>query len=219
MPEVRLPGNAIDTDATDVAAPAVALLRDINLLPTDQDMQQAGSPGAVLGGPPQSVALIEAGATAFAKWWAAGLGVTAAGIWGSIGVFWGDQPPETQRVLLWIAAVVSAALVLSLGLIIGADLRGRAAASVATIGARATVAETMSRIAQATSIAATPAAEFPITPLPVGTKVTYLTKPAREERDWLAVAMQGNADATMIKYLVIKGGEQAWAGAAELRFN
>jgi hypothetical protein len=219
MPEVRLPGDAIDAEGQDVSAPAVALLGEVNLLPSDDDMKKAGSPAAVVAGPPQSVALIEAGATALAKWWAGGLGAAAVGVWGSIGLFWSEQPPETQRVLLWIAAIVSATLVLSLGLIISADIRGRAAASVATIGARATVAETMTHVAQETTVQTTEPSAPAIVSLPASPRVTYLKKPAQEEKGWLAVAMQGDADATKVKYLVVKGTEQAWAEASELRFN
>lgn len=62
--DVRLPGNAIDSNGSDVAGPAVAILRQLYLLPTSTELDKAGSASALFGGPPQSVAVIEAGATA-----------------------------------------------------------------------------------------------------------------------------------------------------------
>ncbi len=76
--EIRIPGNAIDPEGADVAAPAAGVLRELHLLPTKEELAEAGKAAALLGGPPQSVAVIEAGATALSKWWAGGLGATLA---------------------------------------------------------------------------------------------------------------------------------------------
>jgi hypothetical protein len=54
---------------------------------------------------------------------------------------------ENQRVLLWGAAIVSAALVVGITFLLSADIRGRATATVATIEARAQVADTVIRAA------------------------------------------------------------------------
>jgi hypothetical protein len=85
--DVRIPNKAV-SDGTDVRGPAEALLRGLYLLPRGDDLQKADGLGSVLHGPPQSVALIEAGATAAAKWWAAGLGASVLAAWGSLVTWW-----------------------------------------------------------------------------------------------------------------------------------
>lgn len=145
---VQLPGNAISPSADDIAAPARSLLVSLRLLGTDDDIEKAGQFGAIFIGPPQSVAVIEAGATALAKWWAVGLGAAAVTAWGSIATFWGEQPVDTHRVVLWIGAIVSAAALLAIGLIVSSDVRGRAAASVAAIEARTIIGRTTLELAK-----------------------------------------------------------------------
>src|SRR5205807_765660 len=70
---VRFPGNAQFAAGEDVSAPLVQLLRDLHILATETDMEKAGSATSAFTGPPQSVAIIEAGATALGKWWTAAL--------------------------------------------------------------------------------------------------------------------------------------------------
>jgi hypothetical protein len=70
--EVRIPRKAVSDD-TDIREPARNLLEGLNLLGTREETEQAKGFTAAFTGPPQSVALIEAGATAAAKWWSAGL--------------------------------------------------------------------------------------------------------------------------------------------------
>jgi hypothetical protein len=212
----QLPGDAFDPGGNDVAAPAVAILGQLNLLPSKDDLAAAGGPGAVLGGPPQSVVVIEAGATALSKWWAGGAGVTLVGVWGSIVTFWNTHDGDTQRVVLWAAAIVSAAIVLGIAYVIASDLGGRANASVATIAARRDVATAVVNVARSGASVEPPPA--PITPLnpPVG--VTFVTRPANDESGWKAIAIQSYEDASKIKFLVVKGLETAWAPAAEVSF-
>ena len=145
MTEIALPGDAVDSDGDDIAGPTKATLEALYLLPTAEDLNKAGGPTAALLGPPQSVAVIESTATAFSKWWTVFLAGTGAAVWGSIVTFWDKNGGSTQRVILWAVALVSAALVLAIGYIIGSDVRGRAAATVATIHARETVASEMIR--------------------------------------------------------------------------
>jgi hypothetical protein len=98
---------------------------------------------ALLGGTPQSVALLDAGGTALSKWWATGIG--AAGP--AVAAFWGGETPATHRMLIIALAVGFAAAVLAIGYIVGSDVRARSAAAVATINARAEVATTFARLA------------------------------------------------------------------------
>jgi hypothetical protein len=213
---VQLPGDAFDSNLKDVAGPAVEVLHQLNLLPSDADLAAAGSPPAALGGPAQSVALIEAGATAFSKWWAAGAGTALVGVWGGIVKFWNTNGNDTQRVVLWAAAIISAALVLAIGYIVSSDLRGRALAAVATINARCEIARAVIQIAKASTDG--PKTPPLITSLPKPIAVTYVTRPAPEEEGWHAIAMQGDDDPANIKFLVVKGLDTAWAPAAEVSF-
>jgi hypothetical protein len=120
-----------------------AILRKLNLLP-QAGVAQDGFRSA-FSGPPESVALLEAGATAFAKWWSLGLGAILGVVWTAVTKFYNGQSahPETQRVLLWIAGIATVTLVAMIALILITDLRGRVAVQLATINARVEVARTV----------------------------------------------------------------------------
>lgn len=148
--KVQLPGNAVAASGDDVAAPAKSLLIEMRLLGTDEEIEKAGQFSAVFIGPPQSVAVIEAGATALVKAWAAGLGAAAIATWSSVVGFWSGQPTDIKQVFLWIGAIVSAALLLSIGLMVSSDVRGRAAASVATIEGRTAIGQQVLELAKDT---------------------------------------------------------------------
>ncbi len=83
MADVAIPGKAVSSGA-DIARPVRALLEDLQLLGTKEQSDNASGFVAAFKGPPQSVALIEAGATAATKWWATGLGASIIAVWGSI---------------------------------------------------------------------------------------------------------------------------------------
>jgi hypothetical protein len=143
MPDpVQVPLKAV-SDGADLRKPVRVLLKDLNLLGTDAEARKAGEFAAAFTGPPQSVALIEAGATAAAKWWAAGLGASVVGIWGSVANWWPTESDTVKAVVVGGALFVTAALVIAIGYLIASDVRGRAAASVSLIEARATVATEM----------------------------------------------------------------------------
>ena len=140
----------LPTPDDDIAAATVALLYNLNLLPTRADLARAGQ--GTLSGPPQSVALIEAGATSVAKWWAAGAGVSFIGIWTAVKGFWADNG-DLHAVMLWCAALTSAALILAIAHLLSSDVRGRADAMVETIRTRGEVARAMLEAARSTSAA------------------------------------------------------------------
>ena len=109
----RSPVTMPPTANGDVAQSIVTLLYDLNLLPTKAQLDAAGGPGPFIGGPPQSVALIEAGGMALSKWWAAGGAVLIGGVWATARGVWSGTP-NIHGQLIVAACVVSAALVLGI---------------------------------------------------------------------------------------------------------
>jgi hypothetical protein len=218
--------------ADDLATPTVGLLRDLNLLPQAGELKDANGPSAALGGPPQSVALIESGATALAKWWSVVGAGAIGGLWVSVRSFWDGNEPANQRVLLWAAAIVSAAIVLGIAWLFGSDLRGRAQVQSATVQARADVARAILRLAESSTIKpdATGAAIGPLlgpfAPLPAAMKVTYgkhVQDPGRKA-EWTALAVridgdQNGSDAANVHYLLAQGSDQVWAASEDVTFS
>lgn len=243
IPTVVIPGKAVGNDAAndgDISKPTVDLLGNLNLLPSNKDLELAGTWTAGLQGPPQSVALIEASATALSKWWAAGLGATVLGAWGAVQTFWGDNPAPTQRVMLLAAAIASAAIVLAIGYLLASDIRGRAAASVATIEARARVATSMiaaserasstpppppppdaangGAVAQASAVPVNtvPAAHtVQVIPLPAAIPARWVVRESPDEGGWTAIALRIAGETT--SYWLAKGPTHAWVLAGDVR--
>ena len=215
--EIRLPGNAIDHGKGDVAGPALDLLHTLNLCPSEGDLEKADGPGALLAGPPQSVAVIEAGATALSKWWATGLGGTVIGAWTAITTLWGDLDDELRSDVVLAAAIASAALILAIGVIISSDVRGRALATVATVEARSRIAETVIREAEGRPGPLDEPTRT-ITPLPAGLRVKFLRMRGDDEAGWMAIAVQTTVDGSEPKFLVVKGADQKWAESQEVEF-
>lgn len=220
----RLPGNAIDPEGADVVAPTVAVLEELYLLPTQADLDAAGGPLAVLGGQSQSVAVIESTAMAISKWWAALLGMTVPAGWVAVAKFWDEiaakdagpiQMATSQRTFMLAVAIASAAAILSIGYIVGTDIRARASASAATIAARQGVAQTVMQLARGRD--SEEQAALTITEIQPRA-VKYLTKGGEDESGWVAIALQSKLDGSERKFLVVKGSEDAWAGTAELQF-
>ena len=78
----EIPGSAVKAEAADISEPIALLLRGLSLLPNETDLEKAGKATAAFTGPPDSVSVIEAGASAAAKWWSvtiAGGGLIAGG--------------------------------------------------------------------------------------------------------------------------------------------
>jgi hypothetical protein len=216
MPEVQIPSKAV-SDGTDVREPVRHLLEDLNLLASPSDMKKADGLAAVVSGPPQSVALIEAGATAAAKWWAAGLSATALATWGTVYAWWGAQEPTIKLGVVVGAALVTAAIVVSIGYLLAADVRGRAAASVATIEARAGLAERMIVAAGDVYDPADTQASVQLVPLPAAVRAKNHERPAGDEDGWLAVAMERHHDGAH-QYVLVKGSSEATVPASKLEF-
>jgi hypothetical protein len=156
-PRVRIPGQAVSSDK-DVGEPVRGLLRNLRLLGAHE--KDGDGFLSTFTGPPQSVALIEAGATAVSKWWAAGLGAVVIAIWANVIGWWNAQASiDVKVVVIAGAAFVTGTIVLAIGHLLASDVRGRAAAAVANINARARVAEAMLEAAKTETVQIVPRRE------------------------------------------------------------
>jgi hypothetical protein len=207
----RIPSQAVDA-GTDLTKPTQEVLQGLSLLPTKEELEKAGEPGALWGGPPQSVAVIEGGATALSKWWASSLGAGVALVWTSVTTWWKAEDDATQRVVLLSASIGTAAAILAIGYILGSDVRGRSAASVATIEARAKVADSMIRMAEATYKSPPPSPTAEVLPLPKPLQVRNTAKAGDAEKNWQAVALRTNGE-DILEYLLVKADEHEWVKA------
>lgn len=216
IPAVQIPSKAV-SDKEDVSEPVRKLLEDLYLLGTKDETEKAGSKSALLQGPPQSVALIEAGVTTGTKYWAAGLGVTVIAAWARVATWWGGQPVGIKQVVVGGAAFLTAAVAIAISYLLAQDLRGRAAAAVATIEARAEVAMGMIKAAEDVYAGSAAASEIQLIPLPTGLKVRNITKKGTAaETGWLAVAMQVQDGKR--KYIVVKGPDEEDLEVSQLEF-
>lgn len=215
MTDVRIPGRAVGADAADILDPVSRLLQGLNLLGTKSENDRATSFAAVFDGPPQSVAVIEAGATAASKWWSAGLGAVAASVWGSVVTFWGSLDRASQHILLWGAAIVTAAAMLGIAYLLGSDVRGRSLGAVATIEARARIAHAMVDAARRTYESPASDAAGDVIGLPQPLRVSWTTRPGSDEAGWVAVALQSDGKSSN-RFLLVKGKDHAWADASEV---
>ncbi|GAA4443336.1 hypothetical protein [Phytohabitans houttuyneae] len=217
--EVRVPSEAVAGD--DIAEPSIALLRGLKLLPAEGELSKARGLSSAFSGPPESVALIEAGATAASKWWAAGLSGLVVAAWALIRGWWSSNP-DNQHVALWVGAVVTAAAILGIAYLLGSDLRGRAAVATETVRARASVAEAFVRAAEqahsraaATQVAAARADGFLMGFLP-GIVVEHTGKPGSDEGGWRVLAVLTDGD-QRTRYLLGKGSLHEWVDAERVR--
>ena len=217
MTIVQIPQNAMSgsPDGNDIAAPVVGMLNHLNLLPTDADMKESEGFKAIFTGPASSVSVLEAGATALSKWWAVGLGASAVGLWASVRIFWTSLPQASQEVMMWSVAISSAAAVLALAYVLGSDVRGRAAAMVATIEARRAIATSMIGSAER---AYDPVGGAQVThsfPLPTPMPARQLL--GRDTGGWLAIALEVGGPKT--RYLLVRGNEHLWVDDDNVEFE
>ncbi len=215
LPKVKIPANAVLATGDDVLQPVSDLLQSLDLKGSDDETKDAGKPSAIMGGPAQSVALIEAGATAVSKWWATGLGATVIAAWSTIFGWWGKQGDPIKEVALWAAAIITAAAVLGIAYLLGSDVRGRSAASIATIQARSRVANSFVQASQAAFKPSPPAPSAEIVALPAPLQVINSEKVGDDERDWCAIALSSNGD-NITKYLLVKKGMHEWVDAPKV---
>lgn len=190
------------------------------LLPTAEDLGKSEAQNALsaaFGGPPQSLALIEAGATALSKWWAAGAGASILGVWGGVAGFYAGQPDETQRVILWGAVISTAVLVLAITHLLTTDLRGRVAVQMATIKARTEAAQT---IIETFTVPPEPGGDSAdVCPLPMPHSVRNISVEGKDEEDWSLLAMRLAKEMDDVKFLVARGDTKAWVPSRQIIFE
>jgi hypothetical protein len=220
--DVKVPDSAVGGDT--IGQPTVDLLRELNLLPAKGALEKSGGLRAAFEGPPESVALIEAGATAAAKWWATGLGAAVISTWSAVTAWWGGQDAGTQRVVLGAAGLITAAAVLGIAYLLASDIEGRAAATTETIRARAVVADAFVRAAESAH------ARKPVAPdgagvdsglrfaaLPAAVNVSNYLKGGKDESGWRAIAILTDGE-TKTRYLVVNGTDSEWVDAGSVEF-
>lgn len=207
----QLPAKAVSKDGGDLVVPVTDLLRALSLLPKQGEF---AGPGAAFKGTPDSVSVIESGATALSKGWAAGGGVAILSLWASVGGWWIKQSGDIQVGVLWAAALASVALVLGLAYIVGSDVRGRALATVATLEARAAVAQSFIREAAALYTPDLTPTSVQIIAISPPQPMKWIARQASDESGWIASASRFQGDET--KYWLSKGAVQQWVDSSEV---
>jgi hypothetical protein len=139
--DVQFPEQALAATGKDLLSPLKELEQGLGILPDDKDLAKSGA-AATFTGPPDSVAIIEAGATALSKWWSVAIGSLggAAVITSAVTNFWNGQTGAGRVALIGGMAGLLIAALIAISLIVAADVHGRAQATVALYTARATVA-------------------------------------------------------------------------------
>lgn len=160
-PQAVVSGTTSDGD---LGPPLAQLLIDLDVKGSESDRKTASSVPAAFKGVPTGIAIIEAGATAASKGWAAAIAALGGGTaaWAAISDFW-DSAGETRGALVTAAAVVIAACALGAALIMYGDVQARGRGAAAQYAARAAVAVAFLKEARGASQPA-PAA-VPVTPI------------------------------------------------------
>jgi hypothetical protein len=160
---VEWPHSSVSSSANDndLGPPLEQLLQDLSILGTPDAVTKAQtSSTAVRGGLPVSVSIIEAGATAASKGWAAAVAAVggATAVWAAVTDFWNGQAVQTRGTLIIGAAIVVAACALAAAFIMTGDVRARGQGAAAQYYARSLIASEFLRGAAAvTRIGALPA--------------------------------------------------------------
>ena len=144
---VKFPGAAVDPQGADLEAPLAQLLQGLGLLGKPEDLQGADGAASAFSGPPQSVAILEAGATAFSKWWTAAIAALggATAITAAANKFWLGTDSNTHVALVAGAAFVIGAALIAIGLMVTSDVRARGEGQAALYQMRAHLASVFLR--------------------------------------------------------------------------
>jgi hypothetical protein len=129
------------TGGDDLLAPAQAMLRGLSVLPSEADVK-ANGPGAAFRGTPDSLSIIESGGTALSKGYAVVIALLGGGtaVTTAVTGFWQNETTSVRIVLVGGTAVFLASAVIAIAVIVSADVKGRAAGSVAQYDVRRQVA-------------------------------------------------------------------------------
>jgi hypothetical protein len=136
---IQVPTGAVGGD--DLLQPMQDLLRGLSVLPTQADLDKNPA-GMALLGTPQSVSIIESGATALSKGYA--VVITALGGGAAVASlvtgFWKGEATGVRIALTAGTALFLAAAVIAVAVIVASDVRGRAAGAVSQYNVRSQVA-------------------------------------------------------------------------------
>jgi hypothetical protein len=136
--DVLWPESVTGNSVKDLATPLVTLLIDVGVNPKPEDAATNPTRGT-----PASVAIIEAGATAFSRH--ASQALTALGgvsvLTAAFAAFWKGSVAGVQITLLAASGLVLAASVLAIALVVSADVRARGTGAAAQYNARARIAD------------------------------------------------------------------------------
>lgn len=210
----RFPAQSVAADGEDLGLPTAELLRSVGMLPKKGEV--AGPTAAVLG-TPDSVWVIESGATALSKWWAAGAGATILAGWATVGTWWGTQDPSIKETVIWGAAICTAAIFVGIAYIVGSDVRGRAAATAATLEARGLVAQAMVRESARLYKPAPPTTRPQLVSISPEKTVRWRTRDASDENSWKS-SMTRVTD-NEVEYHLTKGTVGEWVPIADIDFG
>jgi hypothetical protein len=140
-----------DVTLDDLTAEDPAFSKAVDSMLTNlQLLDRTGAVGGAVTSPSQGVAVIEAGMTAGAKWWAgivAGLGGSGVVV-ATLSDVWTDAGSAVQVAAVLGLAGLLAACALAVAWILAADLRARGTGAAAVYAARAEVTCTLLRIAE-----------------------------------------------------------------------
>lgn len=212
---IQIPGLAVGAADDDIEGPTAELLQKLSLLPiSPADLGKANGLAASFTGPPDSVAVIEAGATAAAKWWSVAIAGGAAASVTTIKLLWTGLGAANQPNALLGLGLVFGAAALGIAYLLGSDVRGRAAASVATIEARCSVAVAM--LEEAGKAYRPAVSQMASIPLP-GISVKNTAKAGADEDGWTTLAMRQNGDG--IEFFLVKGSSTEWVGNGTVEFE
>ena len=213
---VQIPAQAVDPTGDNVNVPTADLLRWLNLLP--KDGESLGGASTVFGGPPDSVAVLEAGATAASKWWSVAIAGSSTAITGALVGLWeslGESHNWNQPVAIVALGLVLASGTIGITYLLGSDVRGRAAAMTSTIDARRDIATKMIQVSR-DSYAASIVGAYTSVPMSGVLDAENSKKHGVAEQDWKAVAARQKGDS--LEFLLVKGNEAEWVPAADVKF-
>jgi hypothetical protein len=216
---VQWPDTIVSTDTKDIdlGPPLKQLLQDLGIKGTTDDEATADKPKAALAGTPVSVSIIEAGATAASKGWAALIAALggATAVWGAASDLWKSES-AIQGDLVIAAAVVLAACALGVALIMYGDVRARGQGAAAQYSARAAIATAFLRGAAAVKPPAPPSGPSTAAPAdqPPATKAS--TPPAKtpESDDFAEIRAELKATQTQVSG-ISKNTEQILKAVSE----
>lgn len=139
---VQIPGDPVAPDQKDLATAVTGLLMPLRLLSDGNDAKATEGALAAFGKTPASLAVLEAPATALAKWWTAGVAALggSAAVVAAVKGFWSAQPTPVQIAVASGVAVIVAATIFAISLIVRADVQARSSSQAAEYAARAAVA-------------------------------------------------------------------------------